>query len=77
MASRKTAKRPLEVSPVKRNILVTDGDAHWFVIPEDKEDKWWEWVDAINDDECIERPDWADPVGGAPSRVRFGDYEIL
>jgi len=64
-------------------ILTTDGDSHWFVIPVDKRDEWRIYVDkattywdGLLTTEPPVQPDWADEVGGAPSRVIFSDYEI-
>lgn len=64
-------------------ILTTDGDSHWFVIPADKHKEWSIYCDAANTywdgllatDPPVQ-PSWADEVGGAPSRVKFSDYEI-
>lgn len=70
------------------HILVQDDSSHWYVIPADKEDEWFEYRDAVTDywdsnpvdpDDLYEEPicpDWAVAVGGAPSLVKFGNYEI-
>ena len=55
------------------HILVQDDDGHWYVIPEDKQRLFGLWV-ATNGEE--DQPEWADEVGGAPSRVVFGNYTI-
>lgn len=68
--------------PNTRYVLIPDDDGHWYVIPVDKQDEFFKWVDsivdAINDPELRypEKPEWADEVGGAPNLVEFSDYVI-
>jgi hypothetical protein len=68
---------------VDEYILTTDGDSHWFVIPANKRDEWEKYCDAaatywegLLTTEEPKQPGWADAVGGAPSLVKFTDYEI-
>lgn len=70
---------------MKKYRLITDGDTHWFVIPADKEDEWSTFCEAAEkywDDipfdyeEAPKQPEWAIALGGGPSRVVFGEYEI-
>jgi len=57
--------------------LVQDEDGHWFVIPENKMDKWEEYLDKVyNLEEYPEQPSWVDEIGGNPNRVVFPSYEI-
>jgi hypothetical protein len=73
----------------KQYILDTDDDSHWFVIPADKEQEWSDWLDAMSsyerkwfqglvgeNDSQPPQPEWAEAVGGAPSRVKFKEYKI-
>lgn len=68
----------------QKYILTQDCSSHWYVIPADKEDEWSKyndaaeryWDDCRNDEEPPVEPEWADMVGGAPSLVVFGNYEI-
>jgi hypothetical protein len=56
--------------------LTLDDDGHWYVIPDDKRDAFNEWVES-EDVECgLTPPDWAVPVGGSPTRVRFRGFSI-
>lgn len=69
-------------------VLVTDDSSHWYVIPADKQDEWWDWVEYSMkfwdqqlylenpDIEDPTLPDWAEEVGGAPSLVEFENYTI-
>ena len=54
-------------------VMAQDDDGHWYVIPEDKQAQFSAWV-LTNGDEP--QPDWALRVGGAPSLVRFRNYDI-
>lgn len=56
-------------------ILIQDDDSHWYVIPADKEDAWYEWF-GTDDYESGIIPEYAEEVGGSPSLVRFKDYRI-
>ncbi len=72
------------MSNEQQYILTTDDDAHWYVIPADKEAEWRTWCEAAakywwdlpeNQDEPV-MPEWAVSIGGAPSLVKFSNYEI-
>lgn len=52
--------------------LVRDDDSHWYVIPVDKADEWYD----LLDDESDDLPDWAVSVGGSPSRIVFDTYSF-
>lgn len=45
------------------------------IIPEAAADDWEQWLSDDDEDED-EVPDFAHPVGGHPSLVRFRDFEI-
>jgi hypothetical protein len=59
-------------------VLVTDNDSHWYVIPAARQDHWD--ANAQNDftgeEGPGEIPDYAEPVGGAPSLVEFDSYVL-
>lgn len=58
-------------------ILTQDNDAHWYVIPADREDDWVDFLDIDPDDEAAwDVPDWAEQIGGSPSLVKFSGYRI-
>ncbi len=61
-------------TPNQEYILTSDDDGHWYVIPADKLREFGEAVSAFDDTGDI--PDWADPVGGSPCRVKFKGYRI-
>lgn len=55
-----------------RFILTQDNDSHWYVVPVDKMAEWDAWLEIDADDErAWDAPDFARPVGGAPSLVTF------
>ena len=56
-------------------ILVRDEDGHWYVIPKDKHEAFYDWIGSSEYQDGIE-PDYAKRVGGAPSLVRFTGYVI-
>jgi len=57
--------------------LTQDNDAHWYVVPSDKESEWADWLELDPDDEdSWETPDWAEQVGGSPTLVKFTSYYI-
>ena len=51
--------------------LVTDGDGHWYLIPNDRENDWDEWRDSDDHATGIP-PDWAVGIDG-PGSVTFVD----
>ena len=57
------------------HIIVSDDDAHYYVIPKDEEDNWYKFLnsEAAEDGDL---PYFAYPIGGALSRVSFGKYNI-
>lgn len=56
----------------ERFCLVRDNDAHWYVIPADRQEDWDAWLGLGEDDQAAwDAPDFARPVGGAPSLVTF------
>lgn len=57
--------------------LSQDGDGHWFIVPEEKEIEWHDWLDLDPDDEeAWIAPDWAIEVGGSYTMVKFSEYRI-
>ena len=62
---------------MERYFLGQDNDCHWYVIPESKREEWEEWRDLDEDnEESWNVPKWALEVGGSPSRVTFGNFEM-
>ena len=60
-----------------RFFMDTDGDSHWYVIPEDKRAEWDAFCAIPSDDErSWDVPEWATRVGGSPTLVTFTDFEI-
>lgn len=67
-----------------RYALINDDDGHWYVCPEERLEEassYLEkvadyWRDMSSDSGLPDEPLWLENVGGAPSRVRFPDYEI-
>lgn len=57
-------------------MLVQDDDAHWYVIPVDKEKDWEAWI-GTEDYENGVVPKFAEAVGGSYRLVRFTNYKIL
>lgn len=58
----------------ERYFMSMDGSGHWYVIPVARQHEWEEWTDIPEDDErAWEAPDFAKPVGGAPSCVTFSN----
>lgn len=55
--------------------IVTDGDAREYVIPDNKRKEWYDMVDKYDVDAII-LCEWADPIGGSTSLVKFPSYEI-
>jgi hypothetical protein len=58
------------------NILIRDDDGHWYVIPEDKEDDFYDWCMDVEYEIDSGQPEWAVSVGGSPSLVKFPSYII-
>lgn len=56
----------------KEYVLVQDDDCHWYVIPDGRENEF----DAAILGEDPQVPDWAEEVGGSPTRVKFQNYTI-
>ena len=54
-------------------ILAQDNDGHWYVIPDDKNEEFYRWVD---DEGNWDIPEYAKEVGGAPSLVKFTGFRI-
>lgn len=48
--------------------MVQDNEGYWYVILDRKKDEWSQWLTDGDEDEV---PDFAHPVGGHPSLVRF------
>lgn len=48
-------------------ILIQDNDCHWYVIPYEREEEWYDWTDSESDDV----PDWAYRIGGAYTLIQF------
>lgn len=65
-----------------RYMLVRDDDAHWYIIPADKEEVWDDYLvdfamfDADNEADEPEQPNWAIPLGGGAESVKFTNYVI-
>jgi len=51
------------------NMLVSDDDGHWYIIPETREDDFEKWVEK----EDPEEPIWCNRVDN-PHRVRFFEW---
>lgn len=78
------------MSEKQQHMLTQDGNGHWFVIPADKEEEFQNYLAVVYHfwgslpeyhEKMVHRlpptqPDWAVKVGGAPSLVKFTDYEI-
>lgn len=61
----------------ERFFLSRDNDFHWYIIPVARQQEWDEWREISEDDErSWTPPDFAKPVGGAPSLVTFCMPEI-
>jgi hypothetical protein len=56
-------------------IIVTDDDAHWYVIPKAALSKWDAWL-LSEEAELGDIPNFSEAVGGSPSLVLFGTYII-
>lgn len=65
--------------------IVSDDDAHDYVIPVDMQDEWNTWVEASTqywrypttlEETPPKMPSWAVEIGGAISLVRFTGYRI-
>lgn len=56
-------------------ILVRDNDGHWYVIPKEKEQDFYNFFE---DPEYPykDMPVWAERTGGSPSLVEFSNYTI-
>ncbi len=54
-------------------ILTQDDDCHWYVIPDDKQEAFNDW---LNDENNWETPDYAESVGGSYTLVKFKEYRI-
>jgi hypothetical protein len=56
-------------------VLESDDDGHHYVIPVSKQDDWNDWVGSHAAQDGIV-PDYAEAVGGSPTRVHFTGYTI-
>lgn len=56
----------------KDYVLVSDDDGHWYVIPAGRENEF----DVAIMGNSPQTPEWAEAVGGAPTRVKFQNYTI-
>lgn len=56
-----------------RYTLVQDNDCHWYLIPADKQEEFYAWLET----ESWEEPDWANHFGGGPLSVTFENPEIF
>ena len=55
-----------------RFFLSQDGSCHWYLVPVDKRKEWEAWTAIDEDDErAWTPPDYAEAIGGSPSRVEF------
>lgn len=62
----------------ERYFLSTDGDGHWYLVPDAHRAEWQEWADLDGDDErAWEPPDYAKPLGGGPQGITFTDPQGL
>lgn len=58
-------------------ILVQDNDCHWYVIPDNKSDDWFNWCEIdVCDERAWEPPKYAKQIGGCPKLVKFKQYRI-
>lgn len=65
-----------EEKMTRKFILQRDDDAHWYVIPADKQEEWAEWLESEDAEDGI-LPDFAEEIGGHPSLVEFENYRIV
>lgn len=56
------------------SMLTQDDDCHWFIIPEAKEQEWFDWLETDSADNG-DIPDWALPIDG-PHRISFPTYQL-
>ncbi len=54
-------------------ILNKDDDGHWYVIPDNKQEEFNDW---LNDENNWEIPDYAEEIGGSYTLVKFKNYRI-
>lgn len=78
VSKKKATKKPAAEKPATKRLfkLIEDNDGHWFVIPVDKEDQFWEWVRAQED--CKKWKGDASEfheVGGHASCIYFTDWQ--
>lgn len=59
-----------------RYLLVQDDDCHWYIIPADKRDAFFAWLEGQDASDGY-APDWANRFGGGPESVTFEKPEIF
>lgn len=56
--------------------LISDDDGHWFVIPVDEEDRFHEWVRAVEDGKKWKGKGYdGNALCGGPGSICFADWE--
>ena len=55
-------------------ILTQDEDCHWYIIPVDKQVDWNKFIET--DSLIYDIPEYAKPVGGSPTLVKFEKWRI-
>lgn len=57
--------------------LSQDSDCHWYVVPEENTEEWYQWAELDSEDErSWTPPEFAIRLGGSPSRVIFKHWRI-
>lgn len=61
-------------------VMVQDDACHWYVIPAGRRSDWATFVSMVEngdcEDEVVDMPLWATPLGGAPSLIEFYVWRI-
>jgi hypothetical protein len=52
-------------------VLIRDDSAHWYVIPEGRQEEFYKWVD---DEDGFDIPEWIFEVGGSPQLIKFKEW---
>lgn len=57
--------------------IVRDDDGHDYIIPSDKRQEWYDWLDeAYTSNDFSDQPEWTEPLGCSIDMVVFDDYRI-
>lgn len=66
----------------KKYALVQDDSCHWYLVPWEKKDEFWEYIDAVENfdyssgDIYPQEPEWAKRIDGPHSLVITGFEEV-